>query len=60
LLNNEMDDFSLRPEIPNGYRLRSGEATASSAQAAAVEHDADVRRGRASVLVLGAPEARAS
>jgi len=26
LLNNEMDDFSLRPEIPNAYRLRSGEA----------------------------------
>jgi gamma-glutamyltranspeptidase/glutathione hydrolase len=26
LLNNEMDDFTLRPEIPNGYRLRSGEA----------------------------------
>lgn len=26
LLNNEMDDFSLQPEIPNAYRLRSGEA----------------------------------
>ncbi|MBI4191200.1 MAG: gamma-glutamyltransferase [Betaproteobacteria bacterium] len=28
LLNNEMDDFSLRPEIPNAYRLRSGAANA--------------------------------
>jgi gamma-glutamyltranspeptidase/glutathione hydrolase len=26
LLNNEMDDFSLRPEIPNAYRLRGGDA----------------------------------
>jgi len=61
LLNNEMDDFSLRPEIPNAYRLRSGEANRieprkrplSSMTPTFVE---DAK----GVLVLGAPEARAS
>lgn len=56
LLNNEMDDFSLRPEIPNGYRLRSGDANRieprkrplSSMTPTFVE---DAR----GVLVLGAP-----
>jgi gamma-glutamyltranspeptidase/glutathione hydrolase len=56
LLNNEMDDFSLRPEIPNAYRLRSGEANRieprkrplSSMTPTFVE---DAR----GVLVLGAP-----
>lgn len=56
LLNNEMDDFSLRAEIPNAYRLRSGEANRieprkrplSSMTPTFVE---DAR----GVLVLGAP-----
>ena len=56
LLNNEMDDFSLRPEIPNAYRLRGGEANRieprkrplSSMTPTFVE---DAR----GVLVLGAP-----
>ena len=56
LLNSEMDDFSLRPEIPNAYRLRSGEANRieprkrplSSMTPTFVE---DAR----GVLVLGAP-----
>lgn len=56
LLNNEMDDFTLRPEIPNAYRLRSGEANRieprkrplSSMTPTFVE---DAR----GVLVLGAP-----
>lgn len=56
LLNNEIDDFSLRPEIPNAYRLRSGEANRieprkrplSSMTPTFVE---DAR----GVLVLGAP-----
>jgi gamma-glutamyltranspeptidase/glutathione hydrolase len=28
LLNNEMDDFSLRPDLPNAFRLRGGVANA--------------------------------
>ncbi|HEY9445948.1 MAG TPA: gamma-glutamyltransferase, partial [Burkholderiales bacterium] len=56
LLNNEMDDFSLRPDVPNTYRLRGGEANAvapgkrplSSMTPTFVEDE----RG---VLVLGAP-----
>jgi gamma-glutamyltranspeptidase/glutathione hydrolase len=28
LLNNEMDDFTLRPDVPNSFRLRGGEANA--------------------------------
>jgi gamma-glutamyltranspeptidase/glutathione hydrolase len=28
LLNNEMDDFSLRPDLPNAFRLRGGAANA--------------------------------
>ncbi len=56
LLNNEMDDFSLQPEIPNAYRLRGGEANRieprkrplSSMTPTFVE---DAR----GVLVLGAP-----
>jgi gamma-glutamyltranspeptidase/glutathione hydrolase len=28
LLNNEMDDFSLRPELPNSFQLRGGAANA--------------------------------
>jgi len=56
LLNNEIDDFSLGPEIPNAYRLRSGEANRieprkrplSSMTPTFVE---DAR----GVLVLGAP-----
>jgi gamma-glutamyltranspeptidase/glutathione hydrolase len=28
LLNNEMDDFTVRPDVPNAFRLRGGEANA--------------------------------
>lgn len=28
LLNNQMDDFTLRPDLPNAYRLRGGAANA--------------------------------
>jgi len=56
LLNNEMDDFTLRPDVPNTYRLRGAEANAiapgkrplSSMTPTFVEDE----RG---VLVLGAP-----
>jgi gamma-glutamyltranspeptidase / glutathione hydrolase len=56
LLNNEMDDFTLRPDLPNAYRLRGSEANAmapgkrplSSMTPAFVEDE----RG---VLILGAP-----
>jgi gamma-glutamyltranspeptidase/glutathione hydrolase len=56
LLNNEMDDFSLREDLPNAFRLRGGEANAvapgkrplSSMTPTFVEDDKGV-------LVLGAP-----
>ncbi len=56
LLNNEMDDFSLRPDVPNSYRLRGGSANAiapgkrplSSMTPAFVEDEKGV-------LILGAP-----
>ncbi len=56
LLNNEMDDFSLQPDVPNAYRLRSGEANRIeprkrplSSMAPTFVEDAK------GVLVLGAP-----
>lgn len=56
LLNNEMDDFTLRPDLPNSYRLRGSVANAiapgkrplSSMTPTFVEDE----RG---VLILGAP-----
>lgn len=56
LLNNEMDDFSLRPDVPNAFRLRGGSANGiepgkrplSSMTPTFVEDDKGV-------LVLGAP-----
>jgi gamma-glutamyltranspeptidase/glutathione hydrolase len=56
LLNNEMDDFSLRPDIANLYRLRGGDANAiapgkrplSSMSPTFVEDDKGV-------LAVGAP-----
>jgi gamma-glutamyltranspeptidase/glutathione hydrolase len=56
LLNNEMDDFSLRPDLPNAFRLRGGQANAvapgkrplSSMTPTFVENEKGV-------LVLGAP-----
>ena len=56
LLNNEMDDFTLRPDLPNAYRLRGSAANAiapgkrplSSMTPTFVEDE----RG---VLILGAP-----
>jgi len=56
LLNNEMDDFTLHPDVPNSYRLRGGIANAiapgkrplSSMTPTFVEDDKGV-------LILGAP-----
>lgn len=56
LLNNEMDDFTLRPDVPNSYRLRGsavnaiapGKRPLSSMTPVFVEDE----RG---VLILGAP-----
>ena len=56
LLNNEMDDFSLRDDLPNAFRLRGGDANAvapgkrplSSMTPTFVEDEKGV-------LVLGAP-----
>ena len=56
LLNNEMDDFSLRPDVPNAFRLRGGIANRiepgkrplSSMTPTFVEDDKGV-------LILGAP-----
>jgi gamma-glutamyltranspeptidase/glutathione hydrolase len=56
LINNEMDDFSLRDDVPNAFRLRGGDANAvapgkrplSSMTPTFVEDDKGV-------LVLGAP-----
>ncbi len=56
LLNNEMDDFSLRPDVPNAFQLRGGIANRieprkrplSSMTPAFVEDDKGV-------LILGAP-----
>lgn len=56
LLNNEMDDFSLRPDVPNAFRLRGGAANSiapgkrplSSMTPVFVEDE----RG---ILILGAP-----
>lgn len=56
LLNNEMDDFSLRPDVPNAFRLRGGAANRvepgkrplSSMTPTFIEDDKGV-------LVLGAP-----
>lgn len=56
LLNNEMDDFTLRPDVPNSFRLRGGAANAiapgkrplSSMTPTFVEDEKGV-------LVLGAP-----
>jgi gamma-glutamyltranspeptidase/glutathione hydrolase len=56
LLNNEMDDFTLRPDVPNAFRLRGGIANAiapgkrplSSMTPTFVEDEKGV-------LVLGAP-----
>jgi gamma-glutamyltranspeptidase/glutathione hydrolase len=56
LLNNEMDDFTLRPDVPNAFRLRGGLANRieprkrplSSMTPTFVEDDKGV-------LVLGAP-----
>ena len=61
LLNNEMDDFTFDPEVPNSYRLHGGSANAvapgkrplSSMTPAFVE---DAK----GVLILGAPVGRAS
>lgn len=56
LLNNEMDDFTVRADVPNSFRLRGGEANAiapgkrplSSMTPVFVEDDKGV-------LILGAP-----
>ena len=56
LLNNEMDDFSLQPAIPNAYRLRGGEANRIAPRKRPLSSMTPtfVEDGRG-VLVLGAP-----
>ena len=51
LLNNELDDFSAKPGVPNAYGLVGGDANAVAAgQAAALLDDADHRaQGRQAV-----------
>ena len=46
LLNNQMDDFSVKPGVPNGFQLIGGDANAIAPEEAAtvVEHP-DLRRG---------------
>ena len=47
LLNNQMDDFSVKPGVPNGFQLIGADANAiAPKQAAAVVVHADVRRRR--------------
>jgi gamma-glutamyltranspeptidase / glutathione hydrolase len=56
LLNNEMDDFSLAPDVPNSYRLRGGIANAIAPGKRPLSSMAptfvDDQKG---VLILGAP-----
>ncbi|HKA41207.1 MAG TPA: gamma-glutamyltransferase [Burkholderiales bacterium] len=56
LLNNEMDDFTLDPEVPNSYRLRGSgaNAVAPGKRPLSSMTPAFVEDGKG-VLVLGAP-----
>ncbi|MBI1964732.1 MAG: gamma-glutamyltransferase, partial [Betaproteobacteria bacterium] len=56
LLNNEMDDFTLRPDVPNSFRLRGGDANAIAPGKRPLSSmtPAFVEDGKG-VLVLGAP-----
>lgn len=56
LLNNEMDDFTLRPDVPNSYRLRGGAANAIAPGKRPLSSmtPAFVEDGKG-VLILGAP-----
>ncbi len=56
LLNNEMDDFSVLPELPNAYRLRSSEANAIAPRKRPLSSMTPtfVEDGKG-VLVIGAP-----
>jgi gamma-glutamyltranspeptidase / glutathione hydrolase len=58
LLNNEMDDFTARPGVPNQYGLVQGEANAiapGKRMLSAMTPTIVVDRQRRPVLVLGAP-----
>ena len=56
LLNNEMDDFTLRPDVPDSYRLRGGVANAIAPGKRPLSSmtPAFVEDGKG-VLILGAP-----
>lgn len=56
LLNNEMDDFTLRPDLPNSYRLRGSEANmiGPGKRPLSSMTPTFVEDGRG-VLILGAP-----
>lgn len=62
LLNNEMDDFSMKPGVPNIYGLVGGEANAItpekrmlSSMTPTIVLEGDGLEGRAVKLVLGSP-----
>lgn len=56
LLNNEMDDFTLRPDLPNAFRLRGGVANAIEAGKRPLSSMTPVFVEDAKgVLVVGAP-----
>lgn len=56
LLNNEMDDFSLRPDVPNSYRLRGGVANAIAPGKRPLSSMAPTFvEDKKGVLILGAP-----
>jgi gamma-glutamyltranspeptidase / glutathione hydrolase len=56
LLNNEMDDFSLRPDLPNTYRLRGANANAVEPNKRPLSSMAPTFvEDEKGVLVLGAP-----
>jgi gamma-glutamyltranspeptidase/glutathione hydrolase len=56
LLNNEMDDFTLRDDVPNAFRLRGGDANSMAPGKRPLSSMAPtfVEDGKG-VLVLGAP-----
>ena len=57
LLNNQMDDFSVKPGVPNGFQLIGARRQCHRAEeAAAVVVDADVRRrARTGCMIIGSP-----
>ena len=57
LLNNEMDDFSSKPGVPNAYGLIGGEANKIEADKRMLSSMSPtiVKKGRKNVLITGSP-----